>query len=305
MGVADERCMTLAAEQHGCISAEQARRCGLSADAIFRRARSARWRRLLPGVYAVGGAPATWEQRLTAAVLWAGDGTVVARASAAALWKLPGFHPGLVEIYHPTSKRTRGRLVVHRVRLDPRDVTRIRGWPATTAGRTLVDVASKLDSASFDEVFHHCLHTRLTTWGALQELSERHSGPGCPGATRLREALVSYGGGGRAAGSPLEVRLVRKIARSDLPKPLRQHEVRVDGRRRYLDLAWPETRVAVEVDGYRWHSSRGAWERDRARLRALRRAGWTILHATKQDVDEGFEGLLRELTSLVGPFRDP
>lgn len=302
--MADERCTALAAEQHGCISAEQARQSGLSADAIFRRARSGRWRRLLPGVYGVRGAPATWEQRLTAAVLWAGEGTTIARASAAALWNLPGFHHGPVEIYHPTSKRTRSGVVVYRVRLDPRDVTRIRGWPVTTAGRTLVDIASKLDAASFDEVFHHCLHTRLTTWRALQELSERHSGPGCPGATRLREALVSYGGGGRAAGSPLEVKLVRRLARSDLPKPLRQYEVRVEGRRRYLDLAWSEARVAVEVDGYRWHSSRGAWERDRSRLRELRRAGWTILHATKQDVDEGFESLLQELTSLLGRFRD-
>lgn len=303
MGVADERCTMLAAEQHGCISVEQALRCGLSADAVFRRARSGRWRRILPAVYAVSGAPATWEQRLMAAVLWAGDDTAIARTSAAALWKLPGFGPGRVEIYHPTSKRSRSGVIVHRVRLDPRDVTRIRGWPVTTAGRTLVDVASKLDAASFDEAFHHCLHARLTTWRALEDLSERHSGPGCPGAGRLREALRSYGGAGPAAASPLEVRLARRLARSKLPKPRRQHEVRVGGGRRYLDCAWPEARVAVEVDGYRWHSSRGAWERDRARLRELRRAGWTILHATKQDVDEDFEGLLHELVPLLGRLR--
>ena len=300
MGVADERCTMLAAEQHGCISAEQALRCGLSSDAVFRRARSGRWRRMLPAVYAVSGAPATWEQRLMAAVLWAGDGTAIARTSAAALWRLPGFGPGRVEIYHPTSKRSRHGVVVHRVRLDPGDVTRLRGWPVTTAGRTLVDVSSKLDAASFDTLFHHCLHTRLTTWRALQDLSERHSGSGCPGAGRLRAALLSYGLGGRAAASPLEARLARRLGRSELPKPLRQHEVRVGGARRYLDFAWPEARVAVEVDGYRWHSSRGAWERDRARLRELRRAGWTIIHATKQDVDERFEGLLHELTSLLG-----
>ena len=166
-----------------------------------------------------------------------------------------------------------------------------------------MDVASKLDAATFDEVFHHCLHARLTTWRALQDLSERHCGPGCPGAGRLREALLSYGGGGPAAASPLEVRLARRLGRSKLPKPVRQHEVRVAGARRYLDFAWPEARVAVEVDGYRWHSSRGAWERDRARLRELRRAGWTILHATKQDVDEGFEGLLQELTAVLGALR--
>ena len=234
-----------------------------------------------------------------AAVLWAGEGTTIARDSAATLWKLPGFGPGRVEICHPRSKKSRSGVVVHRVRLDPRDVTQIRGFPVTTPGRTLVDVASKLSAESFDAIFHHCLHSRLTTWQELQDLAERHKGPGCTGAGRLREALLSYAGGGRAAASPLEARFARRLGRSDLPPPLRQHQVRAGGGNRYLDFAWPAVRVAVEVDGYRWHSSRGAWERDRARLRELRRAGWTILHATKEDVDKGFDGLLEELRRLL------
>ena len=299
MGVPDDRCTMLAAEQHGCISRDQALRCGLSADAIFRRARYGRWRRMLPAVYAVSGAPATWEQRLMAAVLWAGEGTALARSSAAALWELPGFGPGRVEIYHPTSKKSRREVIVHRVRLDPRDVTQIRVFPVTTPGRTLVDVASQLSAESFDAMFHHCLHSRLTTWPALEDLAARHRGPGCPGAGRLRDALLSYAGGGKAAASPLEARLARRLGRSNLPMPLRQYEVRVGGRSRYLDFAWPAVRVAVEVDGYRWHSSRGAWERDRARLRELRRAGWTVLHATKEDVDDGFDELLEELGPLL------
>ncbi len=159
-----------------------------------------------------------------AAVLWGGKGTTIARTSAAVLWKLPGFAPGRVEIYHPRSKKTRSEVVVHRVRLDPRDVTRIRAFPVTTPGRTLVDVAPKLSAESFDAIFHHCLHSRLTTWNALQDLAERHGGPGCRGAGRLREALLSYAGGGRAAASPLEGEArpaPRQIQPPEAPPPIR------------------------------------------------------------------------------------
>lgn len=68
---------------------------------------------------------------------------------------------------------------------------------------------------------------------------------------------------------------------------------------RLLDFAWPRARVAVEVDGYRWHASREAWRRDRDRLAALRRAGWNVLNVTREDVDERFEQLVSELRILL------
>ncbi|MDQ3982223.1 MAG: DUF559 domain-containing protein [Actinomycetota bacterium] len=168
----------------------------------------------------------------------------------------------------------------------------------TTPGRTLVDVAGRLDRRSFDAAFHYCLHSRLTTHREMREHARLSSG--CPGAQNLREALAAYGPRGSAAASPLEARVARRLHRSTLPPPVRQHEVRLPSGRRYLDFAWPAARVAVEVDGYRWHSSRTAWERDRARLRELRRAGWTIVHTTQDDVDGGFDQLVRELTPLLG-----
>lgn len=294
----DVCCHLLAGPQHGCVSLGQARRCGLSDDAIARRVRSRQWRRVLPRVYVVRGTPATWQQSLWAALLWAGDGSVASGASAARLWGLPGFEAGPPEVTNPARGRTRPGIVLHRAELPQAHTTRRAGFPVTTVPRTLVDVAARVGPERVDYLMHHCLHMRLTTLEDLEGVGRDQTGPGFPGARLLREALRSYGTG-RAAASPLEVRLAQRIARSGLPPPTRQHEVRVHGRRYYLDFAWPEVRVAVEVDGYRWHSSRTAWERDRARLRELRRAGWTVVQATKEDVDAAFDRLLSELRSLI------
>jgi len=51
------------------------------------------------------------------------------------------------------------------------------------------------------------------------------------------------------------------------------------------DLSWPEVRLCVQLDGWRYHRSREAFVRDRARDRALDRLGWTVLRYTWQDVE--------------------
>ncbi len=286
----------LAGAQHGCISHAQALDCRLSPQSIRRRVAQNRWRRLLPRVYAVYGAPATWEQRLFAALLGAGDEAAVSGLAAAALWEFPDVQPGAVEISHP-SKRSRAGVIVHPVLLDRADVTRLGIISLATAPRTLGDVAGRLRESRLDAAVHHCLHRKLTTLDALQDIAGRR-GRGCAGAARLRAAVGAYGDD-RPAASPLEARLARRIQGSRLPPPRRQHHVFADGRSRYLDFAWPDARVAVEVDGYRWHSSRVAWESDRARLTQLRRAGWTIVHATYDDIHRDSDRLLQEIEGLL------
>ncbi|WP_432503695.1 DUF559 domain-containing protein [Kineococcus arenarius] len=52
-----------------------------------------------------------------------------------------------------------------------------------------------------------------------------------------------------------------------------------------VDLALEEFRVAVEYDGA-WHALREELERDRRRLRALRDAGWEVVHVTAETLRE-------------------
>ena len=188
-------------------------------------------------------------------------------------------------------------MTVRRVVLERPDISSVRGIPVTSASRTLADLGGTVTSTRFDSAFHHCLHTQITSLRELDEMSRRRAGPGHPGAARLREAVGAYAG--KAAASPLEARLASRLRRSRLPAPVRQHKVCIEGRLRYLDFAWPDRLLALEVDGYRWHSSRSSWQRDRERLAGLRRTGWTIVQVTVEDVDFRFEDLAAELRTLL------
>lgn len=230
-------------------------------------------------------------------MLWAGAGAALSMGSAGWLWRFPDFAPAAPEISFQGNKRSRPGLTVHRVDLHPEEVTQLDGLPVTTPARTLLDLAGRLRPAGFDAAFHYCLHRRLTTLESIEKVSARR-GPGRPGAAIVREALSAYSGG-RAAGSALEARVARILQRSALPPHRRQHEVRLSGGRRYLDFAWPGRKVALEVDGYRWHSSKEAWESDRARARELQKAGWTIVGATHADVQAGGASFVDDLAALL------
>ncbi|MDQ3953605.1 MAG: endonuclease domain-containing protein [Actinomycetota bacterium] len=100
--------------------------------------------------------------------------------------------------------------------------------------------------------------------------------------------------------APAESRLERKlwglIVRSGLPRPVRQHRV-CDGRGfvARVDLAYPEVLLAVEADGYRWHSGRRAWSRDLARRNRLTSLGWRVLHVTHYDVTESPDDVVEQI----------
>ena len=68
----------------------------------------------------------------------------------------------------------------------------------------------------------------------------------------------------------------------------------------YVDCRWPGHRLTVELDSYRYHHSRHAWEADRQRDRAARARGDAYRRYTYRDVAEDPLPMLRELAALVG-----
>src|SRR6266536_5422613 len=114
------------------------------------------------------------------------------------------------------------------------------------------------------------------------------AGPHCalvtgdrPGAHVLRELIGQRGGDWTPQASFLESSVRRLLKQAGLPDPAPQWEVRERGRLlARVDLAYPETKVAIEADGYRFHSGRLAWHRDLARRNTLTSRGWQVLHVT-------------------------
>ena len=54
----------------------------------------------------------------------------------------------------------------------------------------------------------------------------------------------------------------------------------------YVDVAFPEKMLAVEIDGFASHGGARAFQRDRTRRNALTTAGWTVINFTWADLTD-------------------
>jgi very-short-patch-repair endonuclease len=95
--------------------------------------------------------------------------------------------------------------------------------------------------------------------------------------------------------SALERRFLELLRENRVPLP---HTNRPAGAH-YVDCRWPAQRLTVELDSYRFHSSRHAWEQDRRREREARARGDEIRRYTWGDVFEEPAAILAELRTLL------
>ena len=67
----------------------------------------------------------------------------------------------------------------------------------------------------------------------------------------------------------------------------------------YVDCRWPEHKLTVELDSYKFHKTRYAWEQDRHRDRAARRRGDQFRRYTWRDVFEEPADMLTEVDEIL------
>jgi hypothetical protein len=269
----------LAARQHGLLTRLQALAAGATDEMIAHRLSTGRWVRVAAGVYRLAGVPVTWRQRALAAVLAAGPGAVVSHRSAAVLHAISGFRPGPLHVTVPAGRSGRNPLAtVHRtVDLPARHTTRRDRIPVTSVARTVADLARTVPPDLLEEAVDDVLCRRLVTFEALQ--------PHRRGA--LRTILAAWRPDDHPD-TPPEVRLARALVAHGLPRPEFQHEVFANGELvARIDVAYPDHRIAIELDSFRWHAGRRPFCSDRARRNRVEALGWHVLQATPEDVMPG------------------
>jgi very-short-patch-repair endonuclease len=218
---------------------------------------------------------------------------------------LAGVEPGVFEITVPKGKAVRRRgVIVHQARdLRPVDVTVVDAIPVTTPTRTLIDLGAVVPKEAVEEALDDALRRGLTSIPRLRwrigELATR----GRRGVGVVRELVDRRAGDPAIPESVLETRLLRLIEREGLPAPVRQYQVRERGRLIAIpDFAYPDLKLAIEADGYRWHSGREQWESDLARRNALTARGWRVVHVTYRDLEHRPDEVVRTIArALAGP----
>ena len=278
----------LAAKQHGLMTHAQAMSAGLSRTALSRLVRAGAWEVVLPRVFRRKAASQTEGQALMAACLCLGSGAVVSHHSAAKLLGLDVAATAL-EITTPlTLGRDLPGFTIHRSRaMMDEDRRELRGLPVTTAARTIIDLASCLEEDDLAILVEEAWRRRLAApdWIArrLKVLGKKGRKTGA-----LAEIVTDCRARGAPLESALEVRLWRLLKKQPgLSMPTPNYEFRDDyaqpGR---IDFAYPAHRLAIECDGYEFHGTREAFERDRLRTARLAALGWRVMPVTRRHLDE-------------------
>jgi len=160
---------------------------------------------------------------------------------------------------------------------DERDLK--EGIPTTAPARTLLDLASITGARELEQALARAEREGSTTPEALYALLARHQAH--PGARALR-ALLGAAAGPALTRSEAEARFLALVREAGLPAP--ECNVRIG--RHEVDFLWRALAVVVEVDGYRYHSSRLRFEGDRRKDADLVAGGLTVLHLSWRQITE-------------------
>ena len=225
------------------------------------------------GVYAVGHPPLTPHARWLAAVLACSEGTVLSHRSCAALRGFRRDWAGGVDVTVAGSEWA-GRAMASRC-IARTSYCQLRSptspaFPCTTAARTVVDLAAVVrpDAGRVRDP-HRSVE------------AARHPRTRSPPSLPICRGVAGPGSCGRSSASPTSPRTTRAVATSadsggSSSEPgCRRRKAITGSRSRHhpaggveVDFAWPDRRIAVEIDSALYHETERARINDPARDRA-------------------------------------
>ncbi len=275
----------LAERQQQIVTRAQLLIAGYDDMAIYRRTRSARWQRVLPGVYVLTTGHLSDEQRRIAGALYAGENAQITSLAALA-WHGFRYAPSSDRVQllvpHEARRRSAGHVVIARaMELDPnaRDAGLYR---VCSPARAVVDAGRELrELRPIRAITAEAVQRGFTDPPALVGEIRR--------AKRSRTALIRRVVDEILAGvrSAPEAELRECLDGSALEPLLRWnpslHET--DGTRLPTPDAWiANSALAIEVDSQEFHYSADGWRRTMDRHNELGRVGVLVLHFTPAEI---------------------
>jgi hypothetical protein len=294
-----------ARRQHGVLSLDQLRYAGLADSTV--RSRVGAGRLFRREVVSTHPPPFNTRELWMAAVLAGGPGTLLSDWPAVELQQIapPDRPPSPTN--HVTVPGSGGRtrsqgLIFHRRGpIDPRDGGNVDGVPVTAAHLTHRPslAAGRRHGAGAgahrrrvpqDPQSQPARGARRGTEGAA-----RHRPPQHPARPPSRPGALGQG----ALPHP-------SLPQCRLPRPAFNHPVEVPGRARPLtvELAWPDIRLAFELDTQRFH---GDWERaeeDRDRDQLLGLVEWQCSRFFRRQIEERLDEVAERARRLYELRRD-
>ena len=166
-----------------------------------------------------------------------------------------------------------------------------RAWAVlTTAALEERDAAGR-GIALIDRV----KQTRSVRQEELVRAFDRH--PGCWGSTTIRTLLLRTGDRAHSELERLAASILRQAGITGF-EPNFTTRLR-SGQPVEIDIAFVDRRIAIELDGYAFHSGAEAFRRDLRRSNLLMKDGWTVRRFSWDDLLRDPEGFLETILELL------
>lgn len=301
MPTIDDLLLPVFARQHWLVTADDVTAAGGDRHTAPTRVRSGRWTIADHLVYRLAGVPRTWHSRVLAPILSAGPPAMASHLAAAALHGIPGFGRGVPEISIPRGVDHRATDVRIHTSTDLDRCTRVLvdGIPTTDLARTLLDVGRFVGDRRLLRAIEWGRREQRVDWSQLISTLARHARKGRPGIRRLRRVILANAHRDEITDSDFELLALAVFAEHDLPVPVLHYRV-LDGGRfvAEVDLAYPELRIAIELDGA-VHLQADVRERDLPRQNDLVLLGWTVLRFSWHRFVEHPEQVVAEVRAAI------
>jgi very-short-patch-repair endonuclease len=270
----DRLLQRLAGRQHHLFTAAQLADLGFGRSVVRDRVAAGRWFRApFAGVYSLVPPPLDRLRTIKAAALACGHRSLPSHWSAAEVLGIaePPLLP--VHITRPCGSGVRrANLVVHRSFVPPCDTTGRDGILCTSAARTIADLAATTEPEELERILIAADSLRIVNHRRLEELAAERRGAKALRSLLSDDPIVVRSG--------RETELLQAFRRAGLPEPIVNGVV--EGYE--VDYHWPEPRLVVELDGWRFHGGRMRMNTDRERDQVLALAGWRIIRFTRDQV---------------------
>jgi hypothetical protein len=291
----------LARRQHGVVGRRQLLALGMSGRAIEGRLRRGQLHEVFRGVFVFGARRMNRSGRWMAAVIAAGDGSVLSHRSAGHLWRVLAPAGGGIDVISPPGRVVRRLGIVSHeslVRGDERTI--IDGIPVTSVFRTIFDLAAVVDKRTLERALHEAEVRELRDRVSLPMLLERY--PRRRGVRNLRALLESEEPVGWTR-NDFEEAFLALVDAYGLPRPRMNAALALRGRFFEIDALWEEQRVAVELDSRSVHGTKKRFESDRQRDRILVAEGWKAMRVTWRQLRVEPEEVVADLRLLLRSAR--
>jgi len=245
----------LARRQGGHVTRGQLAALGLERHEIDYRLKRGTLILVFAGVYAVGHLPTNPIDRAYGALLACGSGAALSHRSAGSLWGIWKDWRFALEVVTAADRRRQGVIVHRSASLTPADFRTERGLRVTSPARTLLDVAPRLPERRLVRATNELRLADRLTLGQLRDVCDRF--PRSAGAAMLRSVLD------RSQTEP-----TRSDLEDDFPPFAAAHALPRYVMNRHIcgyrvDVFFPAERLVLEIDSWKFHQSREAFERDR------------------------------------------